>query len=224
MSGTFEQILERVLGKIPKKESQKAMWVQALKQRKFNLSGTMDVRADNFMSDNTVDSIESAAALQVEDIMEGILNQDVFDNAAKAVVRNTGRLDVPAVYGLRDRTDTNISAINLTRLVNLTLHNYISGLMGKGGALEYRTGRFANSVQVSSFNLSSKIDTGAPRVASVFFQYMVAPYEVFSIGGKKYTPQRDPVPLIRKAILQAFKYALNKESFKSLIFSTQEST
>lgn len=222
MSTQFDEILERVLGKIPKKESQKAMWVQALKQKKFNLSGTMEFRSEDFMSDTTAGNIEVAAGLQVEEIMSGILNQDIFDEDTKETIRDTGNINVPAVYGLRDRTNTNISAINLVRIVNLTLHNYVEELMGTKGALKYQSGRLANSAQVSALNLSSKVDTGRVRGASVFFQYMLAPYAVFGKGGKRYTSSRDPVPLIRAAVMNAFKYALNTESFKSLDFNIRK--
>ena len=49
-------------------------------------------------------------------------------------------------------------------------------------ALQYRTGRFANSVQVDDV-------TQGPRGGNTMIQasYLTNPYETFAPGGKKYT-------------------------------------
>ena len=62
-------------------------------------------------------------------------------------------------------------------------------------ALNYRTGRFANSVRVANV-------TQGPRGGNTMIEasYMNDPYETFAPGGKKYTPQRNPEKLIKKSI------------------------
>ena len=62
-------------------------------------------------------------------------------------------------------------------------------------ALNYRTGRFANSVRVANV-------TQGPRGGNKMIEasYMNNPYETFAPGGKQYTPQRNPEKLIKKSI------------------------
>lgn len=64
-------------------------------------------------------------------------------------------------------------------------------------ALNYRTGRFANSVRVDNI-------TQGPRGGSTMIEasYMNNPYETFAPGGKMYTAQRDPERLIKRSIRQ----------------------
>ena len=64
-------------------------------------------------------------------------------------------------------------------------------------ALQYRTGRFANSVRVDNI-------TQGPRGGNTMIEasYMNNPYETFARGGKMYTSQRDPERLIRKSVRQ----------------------
>jgi len=214
MSIGFDAILQRVLGRIPKKASQKAIWEQALEGKRTDLKGVIEARSESPMDTQTIQGIETYVDLQVESIMEGILAQDVWDKDSKTKIRNTGKLDVPAVYGLTDRSGTPISALNLTRLLNLTLNTYVQRLMGTEGRLVNRTGRFSNSVQINSLKFSSALAEN--RSVSVYFHYMVAPYSVFGQGGQMYSVKRDPSRLISQAIRNAFKETLSEESYSFL--------
>lgn len=62
-------------------------------------------------------------------------------------------------------------------------------------ALNYRTGRFANSVRVTNV-------TQGPRGGNTMIEasYMNRPYETFAPGGDKYTPQRNPEKLIKQSL------------------------
>ena len=62
-------------------------------------------------------------------------------------------------------------------------------------ALQYRTGRFANSVRVEGV-------TQGPRGGNTMIEasYRNDPYETFAPGGQKYTQQRDPERLIKRSI------------------------
>jgi len=64
-------------------------------------------------------------------------------------------------------------------------------------ALQYRTGRFANSVRVDNI-------TQGPRGGNTMIEtsYRNDPYETFAPGGKKYTQQRDPERLIKRSVRQ----------------------
>jgi hypothetical protein len=62
-------------------------------------------------------------------------------------------------------------------------------------ALNYRTGRFANSVRVDNV-------TQGPRGGNTMIDasYRNNPYETFAPGGDKYTPQRNPERLIKRTL------------------------
>lgn len=64
-------------------------------------------------------------------------------------------------------------------------------------ALNYRTGRFANSVRVDGVTQGSR---GGNTMIEA--SYMTNPYETFAPGGNRYTPQRDPERLIKRSIRQ----------------------
>ncbi len=91
-----------------------------------------------------------------------------------------------------------ISLTNLQNLINRNLHDYVKERMGTGNStsvLNYRTGRLANSFQVTGV---SQTRDGA---LTAFFTYMKYPYATFSKGGLQSEPaSRDPVLLGERAI------------------------
>jgi len=62
-------------------------------------------------------------------------------------------------------------------------------------ALQFRSGRFANSVRVNNV-------TQGPRGGNTMIEtsYMTDPYSTFAPGGRKYTPQRNPEALIQRSV------------------------
>ena len=90
------------------------------------------------------------------------------------------------------RTQQNPMAIR--NLLNELLPQVIAQNM-VAPALRYRTGRFANSVQVDNI-------TQGPRGGNTMIEtsYRNDPYETFAPGGKKYTSQRDPERLIKRSV------------------------
>jgi len=91
-----------------------------------------------------------------------------------------------------------ISLIDLQSLINDSLFEQIRKNMGKGERLDvlnFRTGRFARSAQVTRMTMSRE---GA---ITAFYDYMKNPYATFSEGGKQSRPRtRDPKLLISKSI------------------------
>jgi len=84
----------------------------------------------------------------------------------------------------------------------MALRNLLNELLPKvvaknmtSPALNYRTGRFANSVNVDNV-------TQGPRGGNTMIEasYMTDPYSTFAPGGKKYTPQRNPEALIKRSV------------------------
>lgn len=104
----------------------------------------------------------------------------------KALSRGKGRVDEVAGQ----------NPMALKALLNEMLPQTIAQNM-TSPALQYRTGRFANSVRVDNI-------TQGPRGGNTMIEatYRNNPYETFAPGGKMYTPQRNPERLIKRSIRQ----------------------
>lgn len=85
------------------------------------------------------------------------------------------------------------SMITLGALINEKLPATVAKNMGLP-ALQYRTGRFANSVRVTDVTRTTK---GFP---SIGYTYRRNPYQTFEPGGRQGSQQRDPRKLIDKSI------------------------
>jgi hypothetical protein len=94
------------------------------------------------------------------------------------------------------RTETSLASLMM--LINSDLHDQIKRNMGTGNrrdVLNYRTGRFANSVKVERLSESRQ------GMITAFYSYMKNPYATFSQGGRQQNPRsRDPKLLISKSI------------------------
>lgn len=90
------------------------------------------------------------------------------------------------------------SFIDLQTIINSLLSQKIRENMGDGSRrdiLNYRTGRFANSVNVQ------RITQGREGMLTAYYTYMKNPYATFSEGGRQEFPRsRDPKLLISKSI------------------------
>jgi hypothetical protein len=94
--------------------------------------------------------------------------------------------------------DSTVNLLNLQNLLNLHIQDVVSANMGEGNRkdiLNYRTGRFAASVQVERLTMSRE------GMITAFYNYMKYPYATFSAGGRQSRPtSRDPKLLISKSI------------------------
>jgi len=101
----------------------------------------------------------------------------------------------------RGQVEAQMSPLALRALLQRAISQTIEQNMGKGRArrvLNYRTGRFAESVN---------IDNVIPRrdgAMLAFYSYMKNPYSTFAEGGAQYHkgPTRDPNLLIKKSMRQ----------------------
>ena len=104
----------------------------------------------------------------------------------------------PAPIRLRTNSGRFTSLISLQNLLNQNLHSQIQKNMGTGerrDVLNYRTGRFAESVKVEKMSASRE------GMITAFYSYMRNPYATFSFGGQQANPAtRDPKLLISKSI------------------------
>lgn len=90
------------------------------------------------------------------------------------------------------------SLVNLESILRSRINEQVRQNMGGGSEsriLNYRTGRFAESVSIE------RISESRQGMISVFYNYMKNPYATFSEGGRQQYPKtRDPKLLISKSI------------------------
>ena len=125
----------------------------------------------------------------------------ISSKQGKITTKRTGKKAVKKTSGygrgmghVEKKAGTNPMA--LRNLLNEILPQTVAQNMGSP-ALNFRTGRLANSVRVDNV-------TQGPRGGNTIIEatYMNNPYETFAPGGKMYTTQRNPEKLIRKSIRQ----------------------
>jgi hypothetical protein len=150
--------------------------------------------------------------LESKEIREKILNIQGTDSSTKDEIEERF---VALLQGKKPKTPKNkatkeklpalrttrgrfFSLANLQVLLNKQLHDAIKDNMGKGDSkslLNYRTGRFANTVYIS------RLTRTRDSTIEVFYKYMKYPYQTFEPGFKQGTPRsRDPRTLISKSI------------------------
>ena len=127
---------------------------------------------------NTTDSIIKAGTAAV-----------LRRTAGKNVSKKKGKKSA----GQRAQGKTAQSPIALRNLINEMLPQMVASKM-TSPALQFRTGRFANSARVENVNIGSR---GGVHVD---YTYMKAPYETFEPGGKQGSTQRDPRKIIGASI------------------------
>lgn len=118
----------------------------------------------------------------------------------KAVKKDPNKIKV-------DLPTSMINLPNLLLFINTHLQDVISANMGEGSrrdVLNYRTGRFAQSVKVESLSQSRE------GMISAFYTYMKNPYATFSQGGRQQNPRsRDPKLLIGASIREIAAQQVN---------------
>ena len=95
--------------------------------------------------------------------------------------------------GPRGKGKTVDSPIALRNLLNEMLPQMVASKMTQP-ALQFRTGRFANSARVENVNI------GPRGGIDVDYTYMRNPYETFEPGNKQGSTQRDPRKIIGASI------------------------
>lgn len=99
---------------------------------------------------------------------------------------------------LSKQTPSTINLSGLQIFFNQHIQDVVSANMGDGNSrsiLNYRTGRFAGSVQIENLTQSRE------GMITAFYSYMKNPYATFSENGRQSSPRtRDPKLLIAKSI------------------------
>ncbi len=189
--------------------------IQEQAKNKFVGGIVQDILLDTGASPNAREFIESAirSSLKGESV-ESIKKRSTAnkkDNklfATTAIFKNPKKLNIKTKSGGTKikgiKLSTSISApqiSNLTNLLNILsaqLVNRVRQNMGTGDRsdiLNYRTGRFAESVRVE------RLTQGREGMITAYYTYMKYPYATFSEGGRQEFPRsRDPKLLISKSI------------------------
>ena len=126
-----------------------------------------------------------------------------FSRQQKAIVpptKQTRQVQEYRAQQLRTLQGRFTSLASLQKLINENLTTTIERNMGTGDSkniLNYRTGRFANSAEVT------KLVQGRTGMLTAYYTYMKYPYQTFEPGFAQGIPKsRDPKLLISKSIHQ----------------------
>lgn len=186
----------------------KARVLKYLDIRESELSGSSASKIDSvakeagkeaitILQDDIMKSLQSGSAINLSKDLSHIAKH--IEVSLESVIAQIRKERV----SVRDLKGRFFSLISLRDYLNTNIFNQVRKNMGKGNAksiLNYRTGRFARSVQVDKLLL----DKDASVVA--FYSWMKSPYETFSPGFKHgYPMSRDPTKLIDKSIRELAK-------------------
>jgi hypothetical protein len=119
--------------------------------------------------------------------------------STKSKISNTGLAAAGAKYkktGKRsvEKAKTAQSPLHLQAMLEAQLPQVVASRMGQGGALVYRSGRFANSVEPTA------VMVGPRGGVQVDYTYDKFPYQTFEPGFKQGSTQRDPRKIIGESV------------------------
>lgn len=200
MSRSFTDILSKKLGKDIREGSQSAEILSAITSKALDFSGTVRLRADEYLNDDDITKAEDSASEYMDNVLEEFADNTIEKMLlAKFDKREKGGLKIKAAGLLRDKNGRIISPLKLSILLEAVLYRYVQELMGTGGRLRNRTGRLAHSGTITNI-----AQVGKSKV-SFMFRYQTAPYSVFEPGGRMGSAERSP----KELFTQAIKNALN---------------
>lgn len=187
--------------------------IQEQARNKFAGGIVQDIILDVNASPNAKEFIESAIIHSLKGKkLAGLKKTNIAnkkDNklfATTAIFKKPKKLNIAVKSGgtkvksikLPTSTTETTSLTNLLSILALHISERIRKNMGKGerkDILNYRTGRFADSVKVE------KLTQGREGTVTAYYSYMKYPYATFSEGGRQQFPRsRDPKLLISKSI------------------------
>ena len=183
----------------------------ALEKKEFGTKGIFVRKMEEAIWDA---HLSSPTTMQVLDkaLTAAILEKGkkVYKDGAKAKVEYKNPKKDKQIRGkkagksrLRTAGGQFTSAMNIQAILNAKIKEEVADNMGKGGALVYRTGRFASSVSVE------KVMQSRQGTLTAFYTYMKSPYQTFERGFKQGSLRRDPRKLISHSIREIAMETLN---------------
>lgn len=163
---------------------------------------SIDVKHNNILLKKINTNNQDKAVKELRDLARKSKQEALAIKAeakAKAKIKDAAeRSQGPVVPRLRTQGGQFTSLVSIQNILNQNLHTQIQKNMGTGDRrdiLNYRTGRFAESVKVEKMSQSRE------GMITAFYSYMRNPYSTFSAGGQQSHPAtRDPKLLISKSI------------------------
>lgn len=146
---------------------------------------------------NETASKYKGSSTQKQSSKKQVISKQVMSGVAKKVAK-LPKLQKPRTPIPSSARDPQLELFSLQSYINANLADRIRENMGTGNRrdiLNYRSGRFAESVKVERLSESRQ------GMITAFYSYMKNPYATFSDGGRQQYPKtRDPKLLISKSI------------------------
>ena len=192
-----------------------AEYTETLITKGADLSYTLAVRGAETSSDNIEDIVNAAVSLviqEVDGIAASIVEGD--NNTLLPKFKRKKKLKVTKPSStLRSKSGRFIGALKLASLLNIMINVKATQIMKNskyGNILRFRTGRLANSANITSVNF---------KTGSIYFNYMYYPYMTFEPGGKMYKDGRDPRNIFANAIAESLSELLSAKDLAASKFS-----
>lgn len=226
-SNIYQEILAKAMKRAPGTGETKALVVDlALEQKRVALSSTIAIRRSDGedVTPEEMKAAEDAASDYVDSVIAGMVSMDLDKLIQQNKRTKSKKLAEGKVSGgaLRRKKVGNVSVFispkDLRTLLNSMLFKYAQQLMGTGGRLVNRTGRLAHSGFVTKITDSTGKKAKANSMVSVYFRYMMEPYEHFEPykNGPRASKARSPSDLFRDALNNALTDILEPQSFKRI--------
>lgn len=157
-----------------------------------------DIATDNILRMRGSKSIKDIFDEDVRRALNGRKHKNYSSKTSShTTIKTKVKLRTPKLKPLRSAKGQFASLIGLQALMNAQLHDAIQSNMGTGLSTEilnYQTGRFARSAQVTQL-----VRTREDQIEAIY-TYQRSPYDVFRPGGRLWKPGRDPVGIIGGAV------------------------
>jgi hypothetical protein len=178
---------------------------QAAGEKLLNKKLIEEFERQAVMEETSKSSINAIAGF-VDDALRDNKKAKGFREASKASItwkNPKKRKTTKKPQRLRTSSGQFTSAMNIQAILNAKIKEEVADNMGKGGALVYRTGRFASSVSVE------KVMQSRQGALTAYYTYMKAPYQTFERGFAQGSFRRDPRKLIAASIREIARETLS---------------
>jgi hypothetical protein len=224
----FKKVLNKELLDKLKSNSQEFRMLRALVDKVESLKDAAADRAELAASVAAIESTASYSVAAAENAVSDWIAKVLDGNVAKNIdgvyslepeelgveEKNRHTPERGNVRALRTSQGTFISALNLKKLLNLVLFQYVRDIMDSNDdTLNWVTGRLAHSATVT--DIESRSNTTTDKDVSVMFTYMLMPYETFETYGK-HPVNKPPSELIDTALSLALEEILNRDSYRRI--------
>lgn len=175
--------------------------------RGADLSYTLSARGMDTPSDSIEDIVDAAIdviSAEVDGIVSTVVS-GTKPGTIKEFKRGKAINVTKSRSAFRGANGRFIGALKLASLLNSVVKIKATEIMknnSHGNTLNFRTGRLANSVNLTTVNLER---------GSIYFNYMYAPYSVFEKGGKQHKKGRDPRDIFSHALAEALTQLISNK-------------